>query len=106
VTNILFHQYIFFLQMKDPDHEKLRNIPAPGLGCDKKKRNNDDKRFTESDYVVPPKVPQLQIGSASMKSRTEAAPGREKEAEKAPIFELPKEIADPTKSPCVNVPDW
>jgi hypothetical protein len=31
---------------------------------------------------------------------------KEAELAAAKTFELPKEIADPTKSPCVNVPDW
>ena len=44
---------------------------------------------------------------STSRQREEDAPGnREAELAAAKTFELPKEIADPTKSPCVNVPDW
>ena len=89
--------------MKDPNADKLRNIPAPGLGSDvRKPEPNVEKKFTQSDYIVPPKVPQLVVGP--VRQKPEEAPGKEEESQAT--FELPKEIADPTKSPCVNVPDW
>jgi len=53
-----------------------------------------------NDYVVPPKVPQLIPGPSSI---TEADPEADREAT---VFSLPAEIADPSKTPCVNVPDW
>ena len=109
---IFLYNNQFLSQVKDPNHGKLRNIPAPGLGSDGKKRSgpasSDDKKFTQSDYVVPPKVPQLQVGAAlsASRQREDDAAKKKREGEVATTFDLPKEIADPTKSPCVNVPDW
>ena len=57
---------------QDKDRNKLRNIQAPGLGFDPRtprtmktyneSENESKNKFTTSDYVVPPKVPQLQMG--------------------------------------------
>ena len=59
-------------EIKDKDRNKLRNIQAPGLGFDPRtprtmktyneSENESKNKFTTSDYVVPPKVPQLQMG--------------------------------------------
>ena len=55
--------------LKDPDSGKLRHIHAPGLGHDprtprtmKTYNETESTKYTTSDYVVPPKVPQLQMG--------------------------------------------
>ena len=49
--------------LKDADHDKPRNISAPGLAFDPKRREGDEnKKYTASDYIVAPKVPQLQMG--------------------------------------------
>ena len=66
--------------IKDPNHDKPRNICAPGLGVDKseakKKREAEPKKiFTTSDYIVPPKVPQLQLGPGIRAARSKA-PGK------------------------------
>ena len=96
---------LFLFQLKDPNRDKIRNLPAPGLGSKNVKNDSkSEKTFTQSDYIVPPKVPQLQDGPVLR--RDEVAPGKADENNKPTTFELPKEIADPTKSPCVNVPDW
>ncbi len=56
-------------ELKDPDHDKLKNINAPGLGSSKQSRNKEDdkmSKFTTSDYVVPPKVTFSQLLSFYM----------------------------------------
>ena len=106
-------------ELKDPDRDKLRNINAPGLGSQpepgkgkKRPREQDDeKKFAGSDYIVPPKVPQMQmgpgIGPVRPGRRGEGAPGQEEEEGlQRDTFELPPEIANPQKAPCVNVPEW
>ena len=100
--------------MKDPDHDKLKNINAPGLGSDPNKRKKPNPqelaaKYTSSDYVVPPKVPQLILGPGigprghPSHRQQNNAPGSE---EHLLAFELPPEIANPQRSPCVNVPEW
>lgn len=94
--------------IKDEDRDKLKRISAPGLGLDakaKKARTPSAEPLTTSDYIVPPKVPQLMLGPGIGPRKPESAPGSEKE-EEISAFELPPEIADPQKSPCVNVPEW
>jgi len=102
--------------IKDEDHAKMRQLrPTPGLGhvegkVPKGLKNYDEDeaekakaKFTTSDYVVPPKVPQLQLGPSIGPSR----PYKEQEgAEAQDVFELPPEMANPQKTPCVNVPEW
>merc|ERR1719259_77367 len=76
-------------EIKDPDRDKLKNIgPRPGLGNKKpgEKRPREDEdddpksKFLTSDYVVPPKVPQLQLGPGigPVRSR-KGAPGEDDE---------------------------
>ena len=104
-------------ELKDPDHDKLRNINAPGLGSTdpetgKRRKCAEEKRaaYTTSDYVVPPKVPQLLLGSGVVprnpRGFREDAPGSDHGQAALPIFELPPEVSNPQKSPCVNVPEW
>ncbi|XP_059091219.1 uncharacterized protein LOC131886822 [Tigriopus californicus] len=94
--------------IKDEDRDKLKRISAPGLGLDgktKKAKMPSAEPLTTSDYIVPPKVPQLMLGPSVGPRKPESAPGSEKE-EEISAFELPPEIANPQKSPCVNVPEW
>ena len=48
----------------DPDRDKLKNIKAPGLAAkDEETTTTDPKeKYTTSDYIVPPKVPQIEMG--------------------------------------------
>ncbi len=104
--------------LKDPDHDKLKNLNAPGLGSDPKSRraarqDNQKNKYTESDYIIPPKVPQLMLGDVAGPSRGGRgewgggeAPGSGGGQHNLPVFELPPEIANPQRSPCVNVPEW
>jgi hypothetical protein len=58
----LFNFAFFAAQIKDPNSDKPRNLPAPGLGSESRPSSGtEDKTFTQSDYVVQPKVPQLQV---------------------------------------------
>ena len=98
-------------ELKDLDHDKLRNLNAPGLGSSAKTRSEEPKRqFTTSDYVVPPKVPQLHLGPGIGPTRPGGARAGGNEApgidHSRTVFELPPEIANPQRSPCVNVPEW
>lgn len=105
-------------ELKDPDHDKLRNINAPGLGSTdletgKRRKLNEEKRaaYTTSDYVVPPKVPQLLMGSGVVPRNPRKQFGNNSQndapgAEALPIFELPPEVSNLQTSPCVNVPEW
>lgn len=100
--------------IKDPDHAKLRNLKAPGLGSvdpDTGKRVQGDaprERLTASDYIVPPKVPQMLVPGKATRMEMAAAEEDESKNQMADhsAFELPKEIANVTESPCVNVPEW
>ncbi len=111
--------------LKDKDHDKLKNIHAPGLGSNpnpKTKKVNVAKmkkydesaaasssaKFTTSDYIVPPKVPQLQLGPGIGPVRPGGGDGGDGDApiHDNQIFELPPELANPQKAPCVNVPEW
>ena len=70
LKKVLNFFHFFFFQ--DKDRNKLKNIQAPGLGFDPRtprtmktyneSENESKNKFTTSDYVVPPKVPQLQMG--------------------------------------------
>ena len=102
-------------ELKDPDRDKLRNINAPGLGSEpaskgkKRPREAEEVKFSTSDYVVPPKVPQIQMGPGigPVRPRGRGAPGeQDEEGLQRDTFELPPEIANPQKAPCVNVPEW
>ena len=48
----------------DPDRDKLRNIKAPGLVAKGEESTETDpkEKYTTSDYIVPPKVPQIEMG--------------------------------------------
>jgi tetratricopeptide (TPR) repeat protein len=67
--------------IKDADHDKLRNINAPGLGSQPGQRSKPpDKVYEVGDYVVPPRVPQLQVpGGAHADTRGDhgRAPGEQ-----------------------------
>ncbi|CAB4053989.1 PRPF39 [Lepeophtheirus salmonis] len=81
------------------------NMKAPGFGSSKLDESNieDKPAYTTSDYILPPKVPQLVMGPGIGPMK----PNETSEEEAKPdIFELPPEIANPQKSPCVNVPEW
>ena len=62
--------------LKDPDHDKLRNINAPGLGSTQVSNKRHKPAYTSSDYIVPPKVPQLQMGPGIGPSKPNTAPGK------------------------------
>lgn len=48
----------------DPDRDKLKNIKAPGLVAKGEETPETDpkEKYTTSDYIVPPKVPQIEMG--------------------------------------------
>ena len=56
--------------IKDDDHHKLKKLHTPGLGHDPRtprtmkaySTETEMAKYTTSDYVIPPKVPQLQMG--------------------------------------------
>ena len=56
--------------IKDEDHHKLKKLHTPGLGHDPRtprtmkaySTETEMAKYTTSDYVIPPKVPQLQMG--------------------------------------------
>jgi hypothetical protein len=89
----------------DPDREKLRHFQAPGFAAKGEEANEVDpkEKYTTSDYVVPPKVPQLQMGPGIGPARSiddNEVPGSSDEgAIVTQVFELPPEIANPQKSP-------
>ncbi len=122
-------------ELKDHDSDKPRNISAPGLGLGTEGEGNQKKlQYTSSDYIIPPKVPQLQLGPGleTMKENQGRVPGKTLSdqtsvklmtfirtyrnvmpmcyvvgsEEAISVFQLPPEIADPQSSPCVNVPEW
>ena len=62
-------------------------------------------RATTSDYIIPPKVPQANL--AAPLPAAKKPPGHiELEKHDQHAFDLPPELADPSASPCVNVPEW
>jgi hypothetical protein len=67
-------------ELKDPDNEKPRQIPAPGLGLKKneqKKKKDEDKVFAPTDYIIPPKVPQMQMAVIkNPRNIPDSAPGK------------------------------
>jgi len=101
--------------LKDEDGGIRKLAPRTGLGhhkIPKKLKTAGDyeteaerlkAKFLTSDYVVPPKVPQLQLGPSIGPSRPYEG---EEGAEAQDVFELPPEMANPQKTPCVNVPEW
>lgn len=93
--------------IKDKDDNRKRNIKAPGLGHKPGQYTPGEKKYTTSDYIIPPKVPQITLTGAAMPpgDKTKKPPGETEEHEEHP-FELPRELADPQVSPCVNVPEW
>ena len=48
----------------DPDRDKLRNLKAPGLAAKGEETVEVDPKdkYITSDYIVPPKVPQIEMG--------------------------------------------
>jgi alkylated DNA repair dioxygenase AlkB len=91
--------------VRDADHDKPRQISAPGLGAEQLgPESNRPGKFTTSDYIVPPKVPQILQGLNAPRARSMQE--SEKKEEELTAFELPPEIANPQTSPCVNVPEW
>ena len=82
-----------------------RNLPAPGLGAKPgASKDADKKKFRPDDYITPPKVPQMSM--AKLKAPAKKVESAAESATDTTVVELPPEIADPHKSPCVNVPEW
>ena len=101
--------------LKDRDHDKIKRMHAPGLGHDprapKKMKTYDEEqaekaKYTTSDYVVPPKVPQLQLGPGIGPTRPYKKDETKTTEDGQEVFELPPDLVDPQKTPCVNVPEW
>merc|ERR1719430_357063 len=91
--------------VKDQDDNRRKNIKAPGLGHKPGKFTPGDKKYTTSDYIIPPKVPQANL--AVPLPAAKKPPGQvELEEHEQHAFDLPPELADPSASPCVNVPEW
>jgi len=93
-------------ELKDKDDNRPRNIKAPGLGHKPGQYTPGEKKYTTSDYIIPPKVPQIVLGGARASQSMEKNPPGEQEEHEQHAFELPAELADPQRSPCVNVPEW
>ena len=90
----------------DLDDNTRRQIKAPGLGHKHGKYTPGEKKFTTSDYVIPPKVPQMNpVGPVPGKT-SGGAEDADLEEHEQHAFELPPELADPAASPCINVPEW
>ena len=94
----------------DPDKDKIKKLHAPGLGSDprapktlKTLSESESNKFTTSDYVVPPKVPQLQLGPGIGPQRLYQ---ENEDKDQTEVFELPPDLVNPQKAPCVNVPEW
>ncbi len=97
--------------IKDKDRDKIKRLHAPGLGSAPRhlKEYNEEEikaKYTTSDYVVPPKVPQLQLGPGIGPKRPYQKDANDEVAEGQEAFELPPELVNPQKAPCVNVPEW
>ena len=91
--------------VKDQDDNRKKNLKAPGLGHKHGKFTPGDKKYTTSDYIIPPKVPQANLTSPLPLARK--PPGQlELDEHEQSVFDLPPELADPSLSPCVNVPEW
>lgn len=91
--------------IKDPEDKRVRNIKAPGLRAKEGEYVTEtDKKFTTSDYIIAPKVPQMPT-TVVRKSNANKDDVEMNEHE-TQAFTLPPELSDPQKSPCVNVPEW
>jgi len=91
--------------VKDQDDNRKKNLKAPGLGHKHGKFTPGDKKYTTSDYIIPPKVPQANLTAPLPLARK--PPGQlELDEHEQSVFDLPPELADPSLSPCVNVPEW
>jgi len=89
----------------DPNDNRKKNLKAPGLGHMPGKFTPGDKKYTTSDYIIPPKVPQANLTAPLPMAKK--PPGQlELEEHEQHAFDLPPELADPSASPCVNVPEW
>merc|ERR1719457_402406 len=90
--------------IKDPENQRIRNIKAPGLRAAEGDQvvGADDKKYTTSDYIIPPKVPQI----SNQRVRGQAPPPTDLSEHEQHAFDLPPELSDPQKAPCVNVPEW
>ena len=92
-------------EIKDPEENRVRKKVAPGLGHDPKNPAGE-KKFTTSDYIIAPKVPQAAGQTVAPEDRLVPKDVLEVEEHEQHAFELPPELADPAISPCVNVPEW
>jgi hypothetical protein len=97
--------------LKDPEGtQRQRKRHAPGLKTDEEKAvlglGKTDRKFTTSDYIIPPKVPQTAGLVEAPEDRRPDPSSLELEEHEQLAFELPPELADPSVSPCVNVPEW
>ena len=94
-------------EVKDPEQEGRKAKPAKGLGLQPGEKANTEKTtYVTSDYIIAPKVPQANL-APPMEKKDKRAPGElELEEHEQFAFELPPELADPSVSPCVNVPEW
>ena len=91
--------------MIDPDDNRRKQINAPGLGHKHGKFTPGEKKYTTSDYIIAPKVPQVNpIGPVPGNPKGQGEVELEEHEQHA--FELPPELADPAASPCINVPEW
>ena len=91
--------------MIDPDDNRRKQINAPGLGHKHGKFTPGEKKYTTSDYIIAPKVPQVNpIGPVPGNPKAQGEVELEEHEQHA--FELPPELADPAASPCINVPEW
>ena len=93
--------------VKDPEQEGRKAKPAKGLGhVPGEKANTEKTSYTTSDYIIAPKVPQANTVPPMAKKQARAPGELELEEHEQFAFELPPELADPSVSPCVNVPEW
>ena len=83
--------------MIDPDDNRRKQIKAPGLGHKPGKYTPGEKKYTTSDYIIPPKVPQIVLGGARASQSMEKNPPGEQEEHEQHAFELPAELADPQR---------
>ena len=80
----------------DPDDNRKKNLRAPGLGHKPGKFTPGDKKYTTSDYIIPPKVPQANL--AAPLPMAKKPPGQlELEEHEQHAFDLPPELADPSE---------
>ena len=94
-------------EIKDPEQEGRKVKPAKGLGLQPGQKANTEKTtYVTSDYIIAPKVPQANQAPPMEKKHARAPGELELEEHEQFAFELPPELADPSVSPCVNVPEW